>query len=85
MIKLGPKPKDWLLVHAEVLRRMCPLLAPGISGKWDETSSAPDKILHPGTGVQVSVRTKALKLVDGTYNLEGKVCEKILTLLVDSG
>ena len=73
VIKLGREPETWLLVHAEVLRSTCSLLAPGISETWDDTSSAPEKVEHPGTGAQVAVRTKALKLVDGTYVLEGKV------------
>ena len=73
VIKLGRKPEDWLLVHSEVLRRTCPLLAPGITATWDHTSSAPEKIMHPRTGQSVQVRTKALKLVDGTFLLEGKV------------
>lgn len=73
VIKLGHKPEDWLLVHAEVLRSTCPLLARGISETWDNTSSAPDKVKHPRTGAHVAVRTKALKLVDRTYVLEGKV------------
>ena len=40
---------------------------------------APENIEHPGTGAQVAVRTKVLKLVDGTYVLEGKVSELAVT------
>ena len=72
VIKLGHKPECWLLVHAEVLRRTFPLLAPGISDTWNGTSSAPEDIMHPRTKLTVPVRTKALKVVDGTFLLEGK-------------
>lgn len=75
VIKLGRKSEDWLLVHAEVLRKTCSLLAPGISEDWDNTSSAPEVVIHPDTGARVPLRTKALKFVDGTYVLEGKVSE----------
>jgi hypothetical protein len=44
-----------------------------LSDAWNITSSAPDTIEHPQTGITVPVRVKALKFVDGTYVLEGKV------------
>ena len=72
VIKLGHKPVYWLLVQAEVLRRTCPLLAPGIADTWDGTSSGPEDIMHPRTQLTVPVRTKALKVVDETFLLEGK-------------
>jgi hypothetical protein len=72
VIKLGHQPEYWLLVHAEVLRRTCPLLAPGISDTWNGISSAPEDIMHPRTRQTLSVRTKALKIVDETFLLEGK-------------
>lgn len=64
----------WLLVLSEIFRRTCAILRRSFSGIWENlTSSAPEVIEHPRTGERKRVRTRALKLVDHTWLIEGPV------------
>lgn len=72
VIKLSANPKDWLLVHGEVIAANCPVIAAILSPAWADHANL-DSIKHPTTGENVMVRTLALKQVEGTYFLEGKV------------
>jgi hypothetical protein len=73
LIKLGPKPKDWLLIHRDIVYKLCPALQPGLSEQWNGAGSGPQKIRHPVTGEDILVWARALKFVDGTFVLEGQV------------
>jgi len=72
VIKLSADPEDWLLVHGKVVAENSSALAASLSTAWAETAKL-DSIKHPITGDRVLVRTLALKQVDGTFFLEGKV------------
>jgi hypothetical protein len=73
IIKLSNYREDWLLVHSEVIAVSSPMLAASLSAAWAETAQR-DTIKHPTTGEERLVRSLALKQVDGTFFLEGKVC-----------
>jgi hypothetical protein len=73
IIKLSNYREDWLLVHSEVVAASSPMLAASLSAAWAETAQR-DTIKHPTTGEERLVRSLALKQVDGTFFLEGRVC-----------
>lgn len=68
-IKLGKQPNDWLLVHSEVLAATSPYFARAFSETWGKRKD----VHHPVTGHIVRLKTRALKLVDDSYLLEGQV------------
>lgn len=72
VIKLSDDSNDWLIIHSAVFAAVSPVFAASSSARWEERAKT-DKIIHPGTGKEVAVRTLALAFVDGTYTLEGKV------------
>lgn len=72
VIKLDHNPDEWLFVHSSVLRANSPYFHASLSENWEHTTSGFTKKLHPTTGQEVSVRCRALQVVDGTYLLEGK-------------
>ncbi|KAM0706113.1 hypothetical protein Q7P35_006662 [Cladosporium inversicolor] len=71
LIKLGRSQHDWLVVHSVSLSAASPKQRAVLSGRWAETIGI-DKITHPRTGVEVEVKTLALKFVEGAYFLEGR-------------
>jgi hypothetical protein len=71
LIKLGHSQSDWLVVHSSKLSEASPMLQAALSVQWAKTIGT-DKIKHPRTGEDVAVKIMALKLVEGTYFLEGK-------------
>jgi hypothetical protein len=75
LIKLGPKPNDWVLVHRDLFYKLWPNLCRGLSEGWNGTSSGPQKMKHPVTGEDILVWGRALKFIaeDGTFVLEGQV------------
>lgn len=82
MIKLGDVPSDWLIIHSEVFAAVSPVYKRSTGPAWAESNKL-DLIKHPGTGEEVSVRTLAMKVVDDTYVLEGKVWPSDLSVFVD--
>ena len=72
VIKLTNDPRDWLLVHSEIVAASSPVLAASLSRAWAQYAHL-DSIKHPSTGENVLVRTLALTQVEGTFFLEGKV------------
>jgi hypothetical protein len=72
VIKLDRDPSKWLVIHSKVFAVVSPVFAASASDSWKGTAQL-DSIQHPDTGEIVEVRTLALKLVDDTYILEGKV------------
>lgn len=76
VIKLDHDPKLWLLVHTDIFLKTCPFLAPSFTERWSKSGAAPEEIENPHTGEPVRIRTRALKLVDDTYVLEGEVSRR---------
>jgi hypothetical protein len=72
IIKLSNYPEDWLLLHSQVVSASSPVLATSLSSAWAKSAKL-DKIKHPATGEERLVRSLALKQLDGTFFLEGKV------------
>lgn len=72
LIKLSKH--HWLLIHSAVVANVSPVLGTGFSDAWTDSGNNLETIVHPVTGREVTVRTLALKRIDGTYLLEGKVC-----------
>lgn len=70
IIKLSTDRDRHLLVHSDVIRIGLPILAPALKPEW----SVPEAIEHPRTGKKINVYSLALKSVDQTILLEGKVC-----------
>lgn len=63
---------DTLIIHSEVFAAFSPIFRASISG--DRATNFPtDIIRHPVTGNDVALRTLALKRVEGTLVLEGRV------------
>ncbi|KAM0721387.1 hypothetical protein Q7P37_002311 [Cladosporium fusiforme] len=62
----------WLLVHSALVGSVSPVLRASFSNAWASSANNLQTIVHPKTGNEVTMRTLALKLVDGTYLLEGK-------------
>lgn len=77
IIKLSTNPDHHLLVHSDVIRIGLPTLGPALKPEW----SVPEVIEHPRTGKKINVQSLALKSVDETILLEGKVCFLLLGLL----
>ena len=73
IIKLSNDREDWLFVHSEVVAANSPMLAASLSSAWAECARL-DKIKHPAAGEERLVRSLALKQLEGTFFLEGKVC-----------
>ena len=73
VIKLDRNPMRWLIIHSKVFAAVSPVFRASASGAWKEQAQL-DTIKHPNTGEDVEVRTLALKRVQDTYILEGKVC-----------
>lgn len=71
LIKLGHEKSDWLVVHSKNLSDSSPNLRATLSSRWAATIGI-EKIKHPRTGEEVSVKTMALKYAEGAYFLEGK-------------
>jgi hypothetical protein len=72
IIKLSNDREDWLLVHSEIVAASSPMLAASLSSAWAECAQL-DTIKHPVTGEERQVRSLALKQLEGTFFLEGKV------------
>ena len=72
VIKLDYNPEEWLFVHSSVLRANSAYFHASLSENCNHTTSGITKILHPTTGQEVSMRCRALRVVDGTYLLEGQ-------------
>ena len=72
IIKLSNDREDWLLVHSAVVAASSPMLAASLSSAWAECAQL-DTIKHPVTGEDRQVRSLALKRLEGTFFLEGKV------------
>jgi hypothetical protein len=72
IIKFSNHREEWLLVHSEVIAASSPMLAASLSSAWAQYAQL-DTIKHPKTGEERLVRSLALKQVDGTFFLEGKV------------
>lgn len=70
IIKLSDNRDRYLLVHSDIIKVGLPTLAPTLKPEW----SVPETITHPLTGMEVNVHSLALKSVDQTILLEGKVC-----------
>lgn len=80
LIKLSKH--HWLLVHSAVVANVSPVLGTGFSDPWTDSGNNVETIAHPVTDREVAVRTLALKRVDGTYLLEGKVCTQFYDTMV---
>lgn len=74
LIKLSKH--HWLLVHSAVVANVSPVLGTSFTDAWTDSGNNLETIVHPVTGKNINVRTLALKRVDGTYLLEGKVCTR---------
>jgi hypothetical protein len=72
IIKLSNYSEEWLLVHSEVVAASSPVLAASLSSAWAKSAKL-DKIKHPATGEERLMRSLALKQLDGTFFLQGKV------------
>lgn len=72
MIKLSRDPEDFLLVHSELFATYSSIFRASISPAWAR-SSPPDIVQHPITREKVHIRVLALKKVDDTLVLEGRV------------
>lgn len=70
IIKLSADHNRHLLVHSDVIRAGFPTLGPALKPQWN----IPETIKHPLTGRQIDVHSLALKSVEHTILLEGKVC-----------
>lgn len=69
VIRLSASPSSCLLLHSDILKKRMPQLAPALAERWGQS----DSITHPLTGKGEQMYTLALKPVDGTLLLEGKV------------
>lgn len=70
IVKLSADHNRHLLVHSDVIRAGFPTLGPASKPQWN----IPETIKHPLTGKQIDVYRLALKSVEHTILLEGKVC-----------
>lgn len=80
MIKLSRDPEDFLLIHSELFASYSPVFRTSCSPAWAQ-SSPPDIIQHPITRQKVPIRVLALKKVDDTLVLEGRVWLAYVVLL----
>lgn len=69
IVKISQRPSECLLLHSSVLKAAMPQLAPAFAARWGQG----DAVEHPVTGAQFTVYTLALKGVEETVLLEGKV------------
>ena len=69
IIKLGESPEDWLLLHKDVIQATMPVLGTAMAGTWNRQ----EVIQDPSTNTKVEVYSFALKFVEDTWLLEGKV------------
>lgn len=73
VIKLGPKPDEWLLVHSAVLSASCSYFQASFSEQWEQGEFKPKMVLNPARGREVPMRCRALQCVDDTYVMEREV------------
>ena len=72
VVKLDHEPRNWLIIHSKVFAAVSPVFKASTSEAWKATAQL-DTIKHPVTGKDVEVWTLALKRVEDTYILDGKV------------
>lgn len=77
LIKLSINRDRYLLVHSDVIKVGLPNLAPTLKREW----SVPEVIKHPLSEKEINIYSLALKSVDQTILLEGKVCFLLPALL----
>ena len=72
VIKPSAHPNDWFFIHSAVAAASSPVLTASLSKAWTQSAQL-DSVKHPATGEDVLVRTLALKQIEETFFLEGKV------------
>jgi hypothetical protein len=72
LVKLGHDSYDWLIIHSGIFAAVPLVFRANGSVAWEGLERLDDS-KHPMTLEDVAVRTLALRVVDDTFNLEGKV------------